>query len=268
MAMGDVNQQNRRDLNDQFYSRMKFSSKNLSMGFGFWKGMLKISISEKAESNNGGFPQYNEVVYIHLSPTKARILKHEIKKFLAEPATVDTPPRGVNTGSSDVQGMIFIGNREDSTPDIPRRYMTIGKVDASGNIVDSCEFDFNSNYHFGVVFTNTSGQLQISKEYYDDLEIEQFVTFLDEYIWSANGSTGYFTTDLARYQTARIENKIDDIATAVGVEKKSSGGQTNRSNGDFNKSFFASTGGADSRSNSNRGRSSTTSFDEIEDTLL
>lgn len=267
MAMGDVNnQQNRRSLDDNYYSRTRITANQRVVGFSFWKGMLKLSISERID-NQGSNPTFNELAYIHLSPTKARIFKEEIDKFMIDPSR----PRGVNSGSSEIQGVIIIGAREGSTPETPRYFLLIGKVDATGKFVDRCELDFNFNYHSGLVFNDIGDSVDFEKEYYDDLEVRQLKTMLEEYCWSCNGATGYFSADIARYETARMENKIDDMVASMGIERKSSRSNTGNNGGGYNKSVFGMNPPSGNGSNGaahNSSRGSSYRIEDMENDML
>ena len=58
---------------------MKFKNGDLSLGFAFWKGLLKVSISQAKQTYSG--TEYEELTYIHLSPLKAKLLSDILKKM-------------------------------------------------------------------------------------------------------------------------------------------------------------------------------------------
>lgn len=252
--MGDTNNnQNKEKMYEEnYYSRMRFyDNTNMSLGFSFWKGMLKIYISQNTAAP-GGFPKYDELVYIHMSPAKAKILANGITELLAE-GDKSTKLYGVNTGSGEVQGLIACGNRNG------RKYLVIGKVDPNGKAVDTQEFEFTSDYNFGLVFSNIE-KMEFERNYYNNMDIESFRDLLEDYARSTNGAMGYAVADIARYETAKNNNKIMAIQDALGIEKKSS---SSAPKGSSSNSFFNKPAGASSSTASTRGRS--TSIDDLDD---
>lgn len=240
MAMGDVNnQQNKNQMyENNYFARTKFNNyaERLSVGFSFWKGMLKIAIAQD-DSREGERSKYTELVYIHMSPFKAKLMAEAIGEFLKEPAT-SQKVYGINTGSSEVQGIIAVGNMPESTDETPMRYLLIGKVDPSGHVTDSVKFIFNTNYHWYNKFTDF-GSMKFEKVYDNALEVTTLKEILEDYQRSSNGAYAYSHVDIVRYDNKISNDKIADIQRALGIEKRS----PNKNSGSFQNSFFAQTGG-------------------------
>ena len=117
------NNQNNTLYNPTYYSRLSIKNPvdNLRLSFTFWNGTLRLSISEAGTAQDG---RNNELAYIHLSPTKARIFSACVKRIIENPEAVDI--FGVDTGTGETRGLIAIGR------DMGKPYLVIAKVDANG----------------------------------------------------------------------------------------------------------------------------------------
>ena len=143
MALGSNYQNNNQNQNSMwepsYYSRLRIKNpeQNLALTFTFWKGTLKVSITETGSSQEG---RNNELAYIHLSPTKARILAEGVKRVSANSEGKEI--YGVDTGTGETRGFIAIG-REMGKP-----FLFIAKVNSNGSYESSQRFDFNNNYNY------------------------------------------------------------------------------------------------------------------------
>ena len=260
MALGDNNSQKKdQKFEDTYYSRIKFNNREdkLSLGFSFWKGLLKISISsEKANYNS---VTYEELIAIHLSPLKAMLLAKELEKFLSpenfETSTIEG--YGINTGLSETQSIIKFNN-EFAADGVVNKIVTIGKVDPNGVISNDITFAFNTDYHYSVEWANFS-KMDCEKFYDNRVELELFLAVLKEFATAMIGATSYSVMDMGRFNNSRINTKIDLIMDALNIERKSS----KDSGGNSSNSFFNNNAGAAGKDNTNRGRSNRTSIDDI-----
>lgn len=258
MALGDNNSKNTNNENT-FYSRVKFKNGDLSLGFSFWKGLLKVSISQAKQTYSG--TEYEELTYIHLSPLKAKLLSDILKKMYLPLSFNDSKTYGVDTGITDVRNIISFGNDVTaSKKDSIKRYVTIGKVDPDGNLQNPVRFDFNSNYHFAIEW-NDFEKMDCNKAYDNDLEIDIFIIVLDQFVESMTGAHSYGVMDMMRFDNSRINTKIELVMDKLGIERKG-----NKGSGDLSNSFFNKNGAA-SPQNSNRGRSNSTTMEDIEDMM-
>ena len=238
------------------FSDVFFSKKTLS--FSFWKGNLKISISEIKESYSG--VEYEELAYIHLSPNKAQILKAQLIDFmnLEDTATTNISV-GVDTGMNDTKNFIAIGNTNTSTDDDIQRTLCIGKVSPDGKVLEKTDFNFNHQYHFGIKWTDVR-TMDCETKFRDNTELELFIIVLDEYIKSMTGAMAYSVMDMGRFDYSRINTKIELVMNALGLEVKgSSKPNYNSSNSYFNKNGL----GAASPENTNRARSERTTIEDL-----
>lgn len=240
------NQNNKSGNNSQkqneknYFSRENFKNRNTKrvLGFEYWKGMLKVSISEEIPAQSqGSYPKYNELIYLHLSPLKARILLHEIKHGLLQDTTCNTNLAwGVDTGLDGKKSIIAFSHASGSTISSPIYQCTIGKPDSNFNLTSKDAYIFNSNYHFGIEWTNFS-KMEFDNKFYDALEIESFCGVLEEYIKASTGAIAYSILDMGRFDYSRINTKLDVIMDKLGIPKYNSNEANYTSGGStqFNK---------------------------------
>lgn len=261
MALGDNNTQKKdQKYEDTFYSRIKFSNKEdkLNLGFSYWKGMLKISISLEKAAYNG--VTYEELVAIHLSPLKAMETAKVLRAFInSEEFDTTTLQYGINTGISETQSVIGFGNEFILDGNV-RKIVHIGKVDPTGTLFDDITFGFNKDYHYNLEWTDFA-KMECEKTFDNKLELEMFLSVLDQYAAGITGGISYSVMDMGRFNNTRVNNNIGQIMDALNIERKS-----NKSNGgDANNSFFNNNKnqGAGSQEVNNRARSNRTSIDDI-----
>ena len=256
MALGDNNK--KQNYENTHYSRLRFNNneEKKMLSFSFWKGFLKVAISNIKESYSG--VEYEELAYIHLSPNKAYILKSQLLDFinLKDHATTNMSV-GVDTGLTDTKNFIAIGNTNTSSEKDIQRSLCIGKVSPDGKIIEKTNFNFNHQYHFGIEWTNIE-KMDCSTNYIDDVELNLLITILDEYIKAMTGATAYSVMDMGRFDYSRINTKIELMMNALGIEPKSSK-QNNSSNSYFNRNGL----GAASPENMNRARSERTTIEDL-----
>lgn len=243
--------------NPTYYSRMRIKNytDNKIIGFNYWKGTLKISISE-ASQDVGTRP--NELASIYMSPTKARILAEGVNRIIASEADNKF---GVDTGSGTTKGFIVIG-REKGNP-----FLFISKVNADGTYESSQRYDFNVNANaiFNVKDLNT---LKIQKEYMNNVELEEFRDVLIDYARAASGAFAASVHDINYYESNRMNALMRSIANKVGVETRNGNGGSYKNNNFFNGANTEySDPSANNHSNNNSHSNKYESIDDLEDAL-
>lgn len=230
-----------------YYSRIRIKNDEakLALSFSYRSGLLIAEISEIKE----GF-QYEALESAYISPTKASLLTKELKRFkhyLAEEDEKIVPNKafGVTTGMGEKISYIGFHANEDK-----KIFVTIGKFDGSGNIINAVTIPFNSEYHFAVEWDNIESMDNISKVYYETVELDQVYQMFEDFARSMSGAFAYSVVDLARFDVAAIKGKMDPIYDKLGIERRSYG---NKSYGENN--FLSNVGKATSKS---------TSLDDIE----
>lgn len=195
--------------------------------FRFWRQSLCVGIFPRKNTGNDeiSFDMDNGIT-IYLSHTKARILKHELELFMKDPVSYNAV--GVPSG----QAAITISNGAEYGKDCP--VLTIRKVTETGEVVSSFAYEFKKDYHFSI--RNYDGKTyDQAYDDYQNLEIEQFITVLDEYCKAATMATAFTVMEQNKYNRTRLDNKIDAIASSLGVETARSGGSGQRK---YNNTFF------------------------------
>ena len=231
-----------------YYSRLKIKNQDgkLNLGFSFRSGLLIVEIDEIKE----GF-KIEPVESIFLSPTKASILLQELRKFreyLDAGNIEDGVAFGVNAGMNEKVSYIAFHASKDRTI-----FITIGKIDGSGNILEKCTISLNREYHFGLEWKNVDA-MDVEKVTYDSIELDQITNIIEDFSRAMNGVYAYSVADLTRYDSARVLKKMDPIYDKLGIERRTSGGYSNSKP----NNFINNLGG---------GSSNHTSMDEISDLL-
>ena len=226
-----------------YYSRLRIKNDDakLSLSYSFRSGLLIVEASEIKQ----GF-QYDVVESVFISPTKALLFSREIDKFKEYLNESNIDPKrafGITTGMGEK--VSYIGFSADENKHV---YITLGKIDGSGNITSSVTVPFNSEYHFSVEWDNIEA-MDLAKVYYEDIELTQFQNMIIDFARSMSGATAYSVLDLGRFEVAGIKGKMDPIYDKLGIERR------NYNNKSYGENSFLSN--AKSTSNS-------TSFDEIE----
>lgn len=203
--------------------------------FRFWKTNLIIGIFPRKNTGDDGMTfDMDNGISIYLSHTKARILKNELELFLKDPITYNSV--GVPSGMS----IIYISNGTEYGKDAP--VLTITKVDDDGKPVSSFAYEFHRNFHFSIRNYQQSSFDKIYDEY-NDLEIRQLITLLDEYVKASTNAVAFTVMDQRKYSYNRMDAKIEAIAQSLGVDIPKAG---QRRNGFSNSSYFNSAGGTSS----------------------
>ena len=206
--------------------------------FRFWKSNLCIGIFPKKNTGNDeiAFDMDNGIT-IYLSHTKARILKHELELFLKDPVNYNAV--GVPSG----QAAITISNGSEYGKNNP--IITIRKVTDTGEVVASFAYEFKTNYHYAI--RNYDGKhFDNAYDDYKNIEIEQFITVLDEYVKASTNAYAFSIMDQRKYSFARLESKIEAIASSLGVDIAKS----STSNGRYGNSSYFNNGSNSSNSSS------------------
>ena len=250
MALGDKN--NKEYYENTYYSRVRFrNSDNITLGFSFWKGLLKISLSQVKTGSN----EYEEIACIHLSPMKAKLLKADLE-YLKTLGHDDTRLFGVDTGSTDTRNIIAFGNDITSTKDGIKRYLVIGKVDPNGTLLNPVRFDFNFDYNITIEWFDLE-KMDCGKRFDNNLEIDMIITTLEQFTNAMTGAVAYSVMDMGRFDYSRITTKIESIMTALNID-------TGRNNGGDQSNSYFNRNGAASPQNSNRGRSSSMTIEDLD----
>ena len=239
MSLGDVYNNNKNDRkvsNDPtVYSPYKFSNSESdidpsAMSITYWNSTMKVSISPKKNVPNGEIAfDHDNAVSIYLSHTKARILAEEIKAF---------KEGKINSVSVDTnKGLLSISNGKEFG--VNSYFMVIRTFDQENNTVNSSyAYEFKKRYHYAIRNFDEKNMDNFEKVYYDEIELDQFVTVLEEYYKAMTGAMAFSVIDQSKYNNSRVQTKLDSIAMKLGIDWSSGNGNKSGSN-NRGGSFFS-----------------------------
>lgn len=237
---------------NQYYSRLRIKNADgkLQLSASFRSGLLILSMDEIGENFST-----NSVEQIFLSPTKALLLANELDAFMKytkEGNIENGRGFGVSAGMGEKVTYIAFHATTDNT-----KFVTIGKINNSGDIIEKRSMSFNKDYHYALEWKNIE-TFDAERTVYDDVELEMLKALLVDFSRSMNGATGYSVADITRYDLNRVLNKMDPIYDKLGIERKYNNGYS----GSSKSNNFLSNLGAKSMS------STSISLDDIGDELM
>jgi len=239
------------------------------LSYEYWNSTLKIKITNKKETGNTEivFDDMDSAV-IFLTPDKARIFANVVRNFLKDPIKYN------NSGVNTTKGVVTLNNGAQHGTTNP--CLIIRQIDQTdGTIQKTYAYEFKTEYHYAITNLDASDNeiRGYDKDFdsYRNLEIEQLLTMLDNFI---NASTYAYAAAAGKaneYRENVTNNKIDAIMNKLGVEYT---GRSQRSSGG---SFFDNNGRTATSSNNGGGSTNyeaankynqLSSLDDIEDGLL
>lgn len=262
MALGDTNNygnngDNKSKLFDPtFFSRVRIKNKDkLAISFSFTKGLLKVTVSEERNNFN-----YEDLISINISPTKAKLLLNELNRFIDRIQSGEeiSPDEGVGINTGVRETVTFIafkvtGNR----PDVPEHSFIIGKVDPNGTVTDTVEFVFNVDYDYSLHWNNITN-MDVDKNIDQFMGIKLFRDVIKEFDNSSAGAIGASVWDTGRYEYHRILRKMDPIYEKLGIERMNKGNSEN---------FFSRQGSSPMNPPQSSSKTNSRSYDEIENLI-
>lgn len=259
MALGgNYNSQNNGNNgpnNPTYYSRLRIKNyeNHTMLSFNYWKGTLKIIITEPSDNNSNSRP--NELASIYMSPTKARILAEGVARIIS---SREDKVYGVDTGTGNIKGFIAIG-RSKGDP-----FLFIGKVNADGKYELNQTFNFNTNSNF-LFDVKDLANIKFQKEALENVELQEFMDLLNDYARAASGAIAASVHDINFYENNRFTGLVRSIANKVGA------GNGCNNNGGGNNHFFDNANSEYSEPSHNSQNNARTnryeSIDDLEDAL-
>ncbi len=238
------------------------------ISYEYWNSTLKIKISNKKETGN------NEIVFddmdsavIFLTPDKAKIFANVIRNFLKDHVKYN------NSGVNTTKGVVTINNGAQHGTTNP--CLIIRQIDqVDGTVQKTYAYEFKTEYHYAITNLDaTDNEIRsFDKDFesYRNLEIEQLLNILDNFI---NASTYAYAAAAGKaneYRENTLNNKIDSIMSKLGVEYT---GRSQRATGSYFDNYGKNNSGSNEM-NSNNGYEGAnkynqlSSLDDIEDGLL
>lgn len=257
MAFGQSDNNEKKNYEPQVYSPYKMSNIEgidpSALGITFFRNLLQISISPKNQNTGDKISfDHDNAIKVYLTHTKARILQNEIMRV--RNGEIDNG--GVNTGAD---GLVTFSNGKELG--IAGPCLIIRKVDQDGTVVSSYAYEFKTNYHCGIENFNQNSSAH-DKFFYDDIEVDQFITLLEEYYKAMTGAIAYSVIENSKYDTSRMNTKIGLIAEKLGVTFEKGG---NYSRG--GSSYFNNQNSSSSSSNDQSKSMRASTLDEVANML-
>lgn len=222
MALGNYDNNKKEQYMPAYYSEYNTGNPEgvdpSALSYSFYNRMLKLSISP-LKMNNGDKVAYDHdnAAVVWITHTKARMLYDQVMKVLRGEITNG----GINTGK---EGLVRFSDGKELG--VNNYCLIINKVNESGEVISGYAYEFKAKYHYAVENFNPNDSSH-KKQYYNTLEVEQFLDLLKTYYEAMTGATAYTVLDAMRFNTNAQNTKIDLIMSKLGVEYKS--GMTSRS---------------------------------------
>lgn len=212
-----------------------------ALSIGFFRDCLKFTVSPllpNPTETKKWDTDHSLIIYIN--HTKARILLQIIDDVLC--GKIENG--GINSGA---KGFISFSNGKELGINSP--CLIFREIDPStGSITSTYAYEFKMNYHYAIVNFDAN-TMEHSKTYFDNLEIEQFKDLLKEYYTAVLNATSYTVVNQMRFDTSRMNTKINSICEALGIKFDRNG--SNYNNKGNNRSYFDSEGNRTSHDASN-----------------
>lgn len=238
MALGDnynnSNEQKEKKYNPTVISDYKMSNPEgidpSALSFSYWNGLLNIKIAPKKANSNEEFASYDydNAASVFISHGKARVLVEEIKRFRESNGSID------NVGISTKHGLLSVCDGKSFGVSGP--LLVVRDLDPNtGAVIAKYIYQFKTGFHYGIEnFNETDSQYTTNN--YDYLELDQFVTILEQYYLSMTNAFAYSVINANRFNETRVKNDLDAIKDNLGIPKSGNYSYKNNSGGNFFKS--------------------------------
>ncbi len=187
----------------------------------FWSGMIVLSIAPIKNSNGDKIEfDYDNQISVYLTHTKAKMLSEEIRYLLSNYDSCNNV--GVDSGSD---GLVVFHNGKEFGVDHP--VIAIYRINKDGVVTSSCAYEFNTSYHYSIRNFNNNNS-QFDRYYHDNLEIEQLLMILDEFVKCKTFAQSYACLETFN-KTGQLA-KMDTLLNHFGLAENKPN-YSNRSNG-------------------------------------
>ena len=227
MALGDSynnNESKDKKYTPNIQSEYKMSNPEgidpSSLSFNFWNGLLNIKIAPKKANSNDEFASYDydNAASVFISHSKARILAEEIKRFIEANGSID------NVGVNTKHGLLSVSSGKEFGVSSP--VLVVRDLDPNnGQIISQYIYQFKTGFHYGIENFKDSKYSTVT---YDNLELEQLITILEQFYLSMTNAMAYSVINCNRFNDTRVKNSLDAIKENLGIStsysSKNSGG--------------------------------------------
>lgn len=238
-------------------SRLRFhedGNSNRNLHFGFFNGMLKISIVDLVPREDGEGQTYKEITNIFLTGTKAILMLdciNQFEKYITDGGEDSSVGFGINTGLGKIATTMVVHLTEDG-----KKAVMINKVNPDGKYESSDQFVFPTQYNFNMKYSNIK-ENKFDTNYIEDVEWKEFKVALKNFANSYDGSYGYTGYDMTRYSFDNVNRSLSAICNNLGIEP-----MNHPSRQASNNNFYSNLG-----NRGNQGSSNHMSVDDVMDSL-
>lgn len=235
MAFGDNNE--KKYYEPTVYSGYAMSNTDgidpSALNFQFVNGLMKIQMAPMLPNAKPGDRQLwdkDNAACIWITHTKARMLAEEIKFVLQNP---DVNNSGVPSGA---EGLCSFSNGKELGATAP--CLIIRKLNSeTGDVTATYAYQFKTDYHYAIRNFDQASK-DFEQFYYNNLEIDQFITLLETYYTSMSGALAYGILYGSKYDIQKNHTKTKLIMDKLGIEPSA---EYSKGSGSYtNKSYFAS----------------------------
>lgn len=227
---GNNNSNKKNQINVNVYSPYKMSNTEgvdpSALNFTFCLNLLKLSISPRKPGDNIAF-DHEKAIECFLTHSKAKMLADEIRYMIAHKGEIHNV--AVSTGRD---GMIEFNDGTSFGTD--KYLLVIRKIGEDGKPTSVYAYEFKDDYYFSIRNYDQEHPENYDRVIYDRIEIDQFLTLLDEYVKATTGAIAYSVLENGKYTQARQENKINAIMDKLGIDyANNKGGNYSKPNNSF-----------------------------------
>lgn len=223
-----------------YYSRLVIKNGNSQrLSVNYSGGLMRIELGRPSGQGETYKVEVDQTMY--LSPMKAHLLTSELNNFLEyrknEENIDPNKAFGVNGGMNAKVSFIAFSTNEDREV-----ILTIGKFDDKGVITESSTFKFSVDFNYSLEWDDLASNT-ITKVYNNDADIILLKNAIEDFSRSSNGAYGYNNHDVARYETSKLNRRIDQVFDKLGIDRAnySNGGRTYSNNNFLNNATSKST---------------------------
>lgn len=210
------NNNQKRDYSPTTYSGVKLHNiesqvDKTGLGYSYWNHLLRVTITPYKNTPTDSFPEYDQdkAVTIHLSPMKAKMLSNLLRQFIKNPNEFD------NIGVPTNKGIIYFSNGNEFHRQ--GKYVVIKLIDfKTSQLLSTAAYQFNNSNYFTIRNYVDANSFEQIDEPGETLEMEMFLTVLEEYIKASTCAVAASVAETLKYDFNRLYNRLGNSSNSGG----------------------------------------------------
>ena len=185
--------------------------------FDMWKEMLRIGILPKDGINDFGHSAFSKEkgLFAYIGHTKARMLAQLLRDLLNDPSSFDHNPRGIQTNKA----IIMVNNGSDLPTPKFAPYISLMKTSEDGDVETAYAYEFKRDYCETIDgFSDKHKEFTRNTEEFQNLEIEEVITMLEEYARATTNACAFTTFKTMFNEINKMEENQAKIAGKLGIQ--------------------------------------------------